>query len=83
MESELESKALLVAGVVWGVFILVGLIRWPVKLSALVAVGGGFIVAVVEALLARVYFEDGWIAVVAVLLPLFLLWRFFRLLDGR
>lgn len=41
-----ETKmAFLIAGIIWIVFIIIGLIGKPVKLSAVSSIGGGFIAA--------------------------------------
>ncbi len=78
-----EHRALTVAALVWGAFVLAGLIGRPFKMSAIVSVGGGFIISVVVAIIAKIYFEDGVLGVVAILLALWLMWGLMEKIFGK
>lgn len=83
MELSLEDKALILAGVVWLAFIVAGIAKKPVKMSATVAVGGGFLVACVTAILGLMFFQSGLLALVGLFGVLWLASLVSSLVFGR
>ena len=78
-----ESKALLAAGIVWLTFIVSGVIGKPIKMSAIISVGGGFIVACVTAILASIFFKDGLIGIFALFFVIYIGWGLISRLFGQ
>lgn len=78
-----EDQSLLVAVVVWGLFIAAGFLGRPIKMSAIVSVGGGFIAACVAAILAKIYFDIGFFGLFALAATIYICWGLLERLIGR
>lgn len=78
-----DGKSLLVAAIVWGLFIAAGMLGRPVKMSAIISVGGGFVSACITAILAKIYFDSGALGLVALAAVIYIFWGVLERLFGR